>query len=873
MRLSIWLVGTLAVCSCGFGVTQPPPASKGHRPVPKATSTLGSGPMARVPSGTFGPHLVLTDSGPFVAWAEPAEQGVSWQTMVAGSKTRLRLGPTLPKTEAPLAFFTLGPAKGGAVLARVTKKGGQDVVSATLLSPNGAFPSQELSADEGEILWVASVPDTQGARVLWARLRGPDAEISMTVLGGGGVATPTEVLRRGAIGWQLAQGRAGTWLVSLEGASAQAAVVLTRLDVASKARKSTEVAQGPRGAGQVDLWVGDKGLVVAFLAGNPEAPRLHMTEVDAAGVVSVAPRPVMPPRGEQTLLELVPGTGSTRPWLAWEEPALDGSAWRRVLLARLGPDGVSSPDAWLDVHGARLHFPELKSAGSQLIALTREPACTGEECTGGPSGLSISMLDVDATGRTRTAPVAALPSGLDRDALCWDLDCLGESCAVLCAKSDTPTSVHYVPLDVAGTLDKEGVVAGARVRTKGPLQGLSGAPRMMRRDVVAEVVALSDVAIGRGDAGTLLSWVTDFDASLRPAKLDRPAPDGRLEPYQADVRTVYLAGPKEAATPAAAAATAPPRVAADTIVSHRARSLGGVSLSAERASRRVLGWAALDQGSAHVFATLLDAQGKKLKQRLLGRKSGEVTDVQAVATSTGFVLLWVDDRSGRGQIYAQVVNPELAPVGPERALTGEASAPIGLSVLPHGEQLLLTFADGNGEKADGIFVMSVDASSLATIVPPRAVPHVEGHAHSPLLFADAKGGLGLAFIETRGTAEGDARAELRMVAVDAALRSFRTPKTILPGIDVSGFALACDARGYRVVVVSAAASRAEVWAAASEDGALFGAQFVLAFAGDAQMLPAPVLIGDEVFVAGPSGTDAFAVERLVVDFGLGSSPR
>lgn len=806
--------------------------------------------------------MILTDAGPFVVWAEPGADGVVWRTMVSDSGTALRSGAELPRTAGLLSFFELGRAQGGAVLSAVTRQDRVDAVSATLLRADQAGVPQELSAAAGEVLWVASAPERRGARVLWARLRGSDAEIGSAVLSDAGRASPSETVRTGAIGWQLASGPTGTWLATLEGSSAAAKVVLTRLDAPAQDRKSIELLQGVEGADQIDLAVGEAGVVVVFREEHAGTPRLRMVSVDRAGQVGAA-RLLTPPRSEQSLLALVSGDGSEVPWLAWEEPALDGPAWRRVLLSRFEAAGIAGPEAWLDVQDEGELFPALAGAARGIFALTRAPACSGPECSRGPSGLSVSRLEVGPAGRPVVKGVGGLPPALDRDALCWDLDCLGSECAVLCAESDTPTPVHFVRLDGRPVGPGDAGTGSAQAE---PLRVLVGGPRLLRRDTLATVPALSDVALAPAGAGLLLSWVTDFDPSLRPAKLTRPAPDGRMEPYQADVRTLLLR--RNGERPAMSEL----QPLADTVISHRARSLGGVSLSPERQGRHVLGWAALDQGRAHVFATLLDAQGKKLKQRLLGRQSGEVTDVQALATASGFLLMWIDDRSGRGQIYAQAVDQELNQAGPERTLTSETKAPIGLHVLAMGSEILLTFADESSEGQDGVFVMSVDAASLAPVVPPRKLPHLAGHAHSPQFFVDANGDLCIAFIEERETSPGEVTEELRLSSIDAGLRPARAPRTLLPNVNVSSFSLGCAADGCRAVMAGGV-DRSEVWAAASADGTVWNAQFLMAHGGEAAFLPPPLLVENDAFIVGPTDADGFVIERIAIDFGADNARR
>lgn len=874
------LSGSLAAC----GPAAPPAQQPVPRPKPQKMgleSQLGAGPMARVPSGTYGPHVVLTTTGPVVAWAEPLEDGVSWHTMVRGTDRRLRLGPDLAETPGTLSFFKLDRAKAGAVLASVVRRDGLETLAVALVGEKGASLPRELSAEEGEILWVAGVPDAQSARVLWARRRGAGAEISMAALDALGAVRAREVLRTQGVGWQLGYGAAGTWLASLEGSSHKATLMLTRLDAAAGERRSIELAKGLEGADQLDVSVGDRTVLVTLRESGASGARLLMAEVDAVGSIVVSLSPIAGPRGAQSLLRLLPGSRSKRPWLAWEEAALDGAAWRRVLLARLGSAGAPSPEAWLDVHDASSLLPSLAETDGTLVALTREAACTGPDCTANESGLSLVALGADASGAPLVGRIPGLPEALDRGSLCWDLDCLGSVCALLCAETGTPTSVHFVSIEPGKALALSGIRPGAEGANPSALHGLSGAPRMLRRDVIATMAELSDVALAQGESKTLLSWVTDFDPTLRPHVSKGPAPDGRLEPYQAELHALCL----EPGTPAGA----PPRVTQDTTVSRRARSLGGVALSAERSGRRVLGWAALDQGRAHVFVTSLDPQGRKIKQRMLSRNSGEVTDVQVLATATGFLVLWVDDRSGPGQVYAQAIDEQLNPVGLERALTTQARAPVGLAALLRRNEVILTFADGDGDRSGSIFVMSVDAATLEPKVRPRVLSHGQssasvsggsatvegrsGHAHSPLLFVGPQGDLGVAFVERQGTGEGQATSDLLALRLGDDLRITGAPVQLMPAVEVASFAMDCDPTGCRAVAVSPGSRRAEVWGASSADGAFWRSEFLLSLDGDAQLLPAPVLAGQGAYVAAPSSEGAFTLERVTVDFGLAPPTR
>lgn len=851
-------VSSANLVSCGHLGSPEPSATTRKKPArPTLDSQLGTGPIARVPSGTFGPHLVMTREGPFVAWAEPAEDGAVWQVRAPGTKDRLRLGPTLPKTPGTLAFFKLDRAKGGALVARVTRQDRIDTVSVTTLTPSGASAPHEVSTGEGEVLWAASAVEAQGTRLLWARRRGAVADVSTAELDLVGLPGPSQVLRKESIGWQLGQGGAGTWLVTLEGSSRQAALMLTRLDTGAAERKPIELGKGLVSADQVDLAVGASGVVVTVRVGGTQAGRLFMAEVDAGGTVTVPLRPVSGPRGAQSLFELLPGAGTERPWVAWEEAAMDGASWRRVLLARLPPDGAPLPDAWLDVRDAGSLLPALAAGDGAIVALTRETPCAGEDCRGSASGLSLLALGRAAGEHGAISRLPGLPTGLDRASVCWDLDCLGSACALLCADSDTPTSVHFVAVD--GSAEGGAASAGGG---DGPLRELAGLPRLARREPVASVPELSDLALGKGEGRTLLAWVSYFDPAVRPTPLARPAADGRREPFQAELRVVAL-GPS--GTPEGAAEA--PRILDDVTVSRRARSLGGVALSGPRAGRRVLGWSALDQGHARVFLTLLDEHGRKLKQRLLSRKSGEVTDVQLAVTSSGYLVVWVDDRSGRGQVYAQAIDPELNSVGPERALTSEATAPVGLTLLERKDEVVLAFADDAVGGSESIFLLSVDLASLQTTVPARVVTRGEGHAHSPVLVASPGGDLGLMFIENLVVGAEEMTSTLRAQTVDPGLRAVGASTVVLPAIDVSSFAVECGARSCRLLAIAAGNSRAAVWAGISIGSGPWRTEFIQGLDGDAQQLPTPMLSGSEAYVVAANDSEqGFTLERLVIDF-------
>ena len=111
-------------------------------------------------------------------------------------------------------------------------------------------------------------------------------------------------------------------------------------------------------------------------------------------------------------------------------------------------------------------------------------------------------------------------------------------------------------------------------------------------------------------------------------------------------------------------------------ISLRARSLAGVALAPGRhgEAEALLVWSAIDQRQPQVFLTLVSATGKKLRQKMLTRSPGEVSDIAAVNVGDGWLVAWVDERSKDPEVYVTRVNRQLVRAGPEHRLTRSPGA-------------------------------------------------------------------------------------------------------------------------------------------------------------------------------------------------------
>src|SRR6185436_2596475 len=107
-----------------------------------------------------------------------------------------------------------------------------------------------------------------------------------------------------------------------------------------------------------------------------------------------------------------------------------------------------------------------------------------------------------------------------------------------------------------------------------------------------------------------------------------------------------------------------------------AHSIGGVALAAGDPAKKeaLLVWAAIDNKQPQVFATALDKTGKKLLQKMITRRTGELSDVAVAFAGDGYLLSWIDERNGDPELYAAKLNRLLQRAGPERRLTSSKGA-------------------------------------------------------------------------------------------------------------------------------------------------------------------------------------------------------
>jgi hypothetical protein len=372
-------------------------------------------------------------------------------------------------------------------------------------------------------------------------------------------------------------------------------------------------------------------------------------------------------------------------------------------------------------------------------------------------------------------------------------------------------------------------------------------PRPRSVSTLSAVDPLADVAASRLDATTLVAWVTHFDPTTPWKRLTKPAPDGRFEPLQALLQVRAQPDGKDAN-------------AVETI-SLRARSLGGVALApgAPEHKEAMLVWTAVDNGQPQVFATIVGADGKKLRQKMLTQSKGEKSDVAVAFASDGWLLAWVDERHGDPEVYSAKFNRFFQRVGPERRLTNTPGAATGISMSSSGDRVLVAWADARDSEQPGsadpyaLWLKAQDGSPIGS----ERLATTRAHSFSPVL-ARLGTSTVLAWLEGDG-------GGIRIGRLDAEAK-LAAPASITTGGAPTALTLACTADRCRVVAAVDRGGHGELvtgeW---TPSGGAPTAARIAGLPGPAGQAASPALIGDDVFFA-DQVRDRGRVRRMSVEW-------
>jgi hypothetical protein len=366
-------------------------------------------------------------------------------------------------------------------------------------------------------------------------------------------------------------------------------------------------------------------------------------------------------------------------------------------------------------------------------------------------------------------------------------------------------------------------------------------PRALAVQAIASLEPLADVSAARVGASTLSAWVSYFDPSLPWERLKRPTADGRFEPLRArlEVRAISAAG---ALLPA-------------QVISQRARSVGGVALSAGDPAQKtaLLAWSAEDNKEPQVFLTLLAEDGHRIVQKMLTHRSGEVSDVAAVFVGDGYIVGWIDERDGDSEVYAAKIDAKLQRVGLERRLTQARGVASQLRFVRIGNEVVCVWADARDAEHPAIadlYSVRLQVSDASPLAAELRLTETRAHSHSPAL--GARGAVPvLAWIEDALEGEGQ-HGSVNFAELDAQGRIAGKPeKASMPRGEPLNVALDCSRDICRAVAAVDAGETAELEALQLSKPGKWKRLLDVSEAA-AQTSP-PVLVGSDLFFADVAG--------------------
>ncbi|HEY6078658.1 MAG TPA: hypothetical protein VIW29_07635, partial [Polyangiaceae bacterium] len=359
--------------------------------------------------------------------------------------------------------------------------------------------------------------------------------------------------------------------------------------------------------------------------------------------------------------------------------------------------------------------PEIVAHAGGVAALTLAPVCIGDaECK--PSLPVPTFVALDAALRVKASQPLVLQALGGRAAdLGWGLTCGSAGCFALAAPSRSPAALFSVPLPSFA----------AHYRAAAEDASQPGKPRVVSSDVVARAEgSLAQLAVSDAGGRALVGYVTDFDPTTPWQKLTKPAEDGRFEPLRARV----------AVRPWGGSAGAP--LAEEQLVSLRAHSLAGLCLLAgpNGPKEQVALWAGLDRGEPQVFITLLGEGGKRLQQRMLTRKPGDVSDIAGMSIDGGYLAAWVDQRSGDAEVYAARLGRSLDKAGPEQRITSADGAAAELALTRIAGKPFAVWSDARNADEPGwadIYGAFVAAADGARVGSEHRLTSTRQHSFAP----------------------------------------------------------------------------------------------------------------------------------------------
>ncbi len=763
-------------------------------------------------SDVVGPYVGHDGEASLAAWAEATATGRGLYAAAIDAKgipsTPTLIG-NLPRELDLVLVRGFGAASAKGVgqprFAVVTTRRSEQKTSidVTALSAAGvaAWGPSTLAERNARVLWVGFVIAGEQPLLLWAEQPssakpGEAASVyGLPVVADGKPPQPVVISSKACV-WQVAAvaGRAALATVKPgPNGCTTGTVALDLLGTNAKPEKSVEL--GGKAGLDLDLVASPDAFVVAWSDHDQLEPRAVTAVVDAQGAVRSPAGAAGAALGEQAVIALVAGGSADAPaFLVWESLADRPEGARFFQISALNAAGrASGAQARLLYGRADGGTPELVANAGGIAALTLAPACGADDsCEGSPAVPTFVAFNAGLKVRASEPMMLDALGGRAAD-LGWGLTCQNAACFALAAPSRSPAVLFTVPLPLRTN----------PYRAAAEETALAAKPRVVESDVLLRAEApLSQIALGALNGRNIVGYVTDFDPTTPWQKLTKPAEDGRLEPLRARIALRPFAADGARAA-----------LGDEQVISLRAHSLGGLALLSDAtAPKETLAvWTGLDKGEPQVFLTFAGPDGKRGQQRMLTRKTGEASDVAGLLVDGGYLVAWVDERSGDAEVYATRVSRALEKAGPEQRLTTSTGAASQLSLTRIGGKPYAVWADARAAEepgwADiyGAFLRPADAARegtehrLSSTRPHSFSPQVSQLASTPIL----------AWLE-QGVEGAAASVRLAAISPSGDISGNVSVVTISAGAP-RGLGIACQEVSCRVVVTVEAEGRGELY--------------------------------------------------------------
>ena len=781
----------------------------------------------------------MRDSGGLAVWASVSDDARYWYARPLAATGEAN-GDVVLLGEAPseLGLVTVRPLRDGFALLSSHKTSDGEVVTLSLLSASGALLAgpTSLGHSSKSVLWVEIIQSPRGTTVLWASSGAGRAEIwSADVSSKAQLVGQARLLARDAGAWQAVSFAKGIALAVTHVGKGNTHGPI-ELNLLNGSDVSAPIVVNSEISADLDLDLASLGdrVVIAWSDHRRGETRVYTAAVDESGRLVAPAGPATPPLGEQALLRVVaPAEGSTRGYLAWETLDAQSATYRSFEVAEFQANGrVTSPRGLFEYWKMDGSMPEIAATPRGVSVLTLAPVCErNAECTKTSSPIAPEFVEFDANFAIRSTEPLWPAQANAPSSLAWNLSCPNAACFALTAQAGVPSPVALTRLEHLSDTYR---APAQRVELPPP-------PRIIGEEALAETQPLSQIALSETDAGTLLAWLTDFDPTTPWVKLKKPSADGRLEPLRARLDLQSFA----AKAPFAA-------LGAVENLSLRAHSLGGIALCSSPGRKDTLAaWAGLDGGQPQVFLTLVDHAGKKLTQRMLTHKTGDLSDVALAPAGPDYLVAWVDERNGDPEVYATRVNHALNHVSPEQRITQAPGAATDLSLVATQAGAIAVWADARESEQAGsadIYATLLRSSDASRTAAEAALQKTRTHSFAPVARAYGAGAL-VAWLEAASErAEGEP-AHVNFALLDEAGRSMGAVQSVNLGDGTPvTVGLDCAERTCHAVVSVTAGARGELYSIAFRDGKIENPVRIRT-SNSAPSSVAPFVHGSEVYIA------------------------